>query len=82
MQAYSPTTDTHYDDWDDLVKANGYIATAIFRRGKKIWSWSVGPYSQDDANKARNRIRYKVKREGRPELELVVINVRPLWKDI
>jgi hypothetical protein len=76
MQAYSPTTDTHYDDWDDLVKA------AIFRRGKKIWSWSVGPYSQDDANKARNRIRYKVKREGRPELELVVINVRPLWKDI
>jgi hypothetical protein len=84
--AYSESTNTHYDSWDDLVaaEANGYIVTAVLHRGKQTWTWSIGPYDdQRLANNAKQRLKTRIKKErdSHPDTELVVITIRPLWKD-
>jgi len=81
--AYSPTTDTHYDSWDDLVaaEANGYVVTAVLRRGKQTWTWSVGPFdARRLAVNAKRRLRTRHRRAPQGT-ELVTITIRPLWKD-
>ena len=46
----------------------------------------VGPFpTEREANNARNRIRAKYRRqerEGRVGSDLVVISVKPAWKDV
>lgn len=87
VEAYSPTTDTHYPNWDALVEAeaNGYVVTAVLCNDTAtlFWSYSEGPYpSKDEASKARSRLRRRYRnRHSFPGTRLLVINVRPLWKD-
>lgn len=83
--AYSPETDTHYPSWEALVEAeaNGYVVVAIITSGKETWPYIVGPIpDKDEANKARNRLRAKWKREMRqyPLGQKVTFHVRPSWK--
>lgn len=86
IPAYSPTTDTHYDSWLDLVnaEANGWVATVILSRGpRKTWSWSVGPFdTKEEAEKQRAWMRRDSVKAAREDKALAVITttVRPLWK--
>jgi hypothetical protein len=83
--AYSPDTDTHYDNWDALVEAesNGYVVVAIVSNGKVSWPWVVGPYDDKlQADRARARLRRKLKREqDRFPSHTFSLYVRPAWKD-
>jgi hypothetical protein len=86
MKAYSDTTNTAYDSWDDLVaaEANGYTMTAIISNGKKTWPYVHGPFAtQEDARKEARRMRRKFQRDqrgGRYVHQTYQFFIRPLWK--
>lgn len=76
-----------YESWEELVAdtANGWVAVAIVSRGKESWPWVTGPYpTKQEANRARGRLRHKLKREIRnhecdPDTTAKFF-VRPCWK--
>ena len=75
-----------YDSWDDLVAAesNGYVASVILRQGKKVWTWTTGPWpTKREGNNARNRLRTKVNKTKAeyPKVEVLGYSVTPAWKD-
>lgn len=73
-----------YPSWDALVEAesHGYIVTAILRKKKTTFAWSVGTFdTKKDAANARQRMRAKHKRDPQGT-ELVATNIYPLWKEV
>jgi hypothetical protein len=87
VEAYSDATGKGYNSFDDLIyaEANGWVVVAILRKGVNTWPWVVGPFTdKPDAQRARNRLRTKLKREQQEQgHEQVAFNlfVRPSWKD-
>ncbi len=87
--AFSTTTGRHYDTWDQLIEAeaNGHLVTCIItgRKGK-VWPVSWGPFTTHaEANKFRNRMRAKFKREAKKpwspyQHQTYAWTVRPAWK--
>lgn len=74
-----------YPNWDALVEAeaNGHVVVAILTKGTMSWPWVSGSYStKKDADRARARLRTKLKREqlDHPDVEFSLF-VRPMWKD-
>lgn len=85
MEAYSSDSNKHYPSWEALVEAeaNGWVAVAMIRDDTKAWPWVQGPYpTQKEAQKARNRMRYRLKKDDwkYPALRYSLF-VRPAWKD-
>lgn len=82
MQAFSEATNTHYDSWDDLVRAesNGYVVVAIIENGRQRWPWIIGPFEdRSAAERARDRTRTKMRRQVGPGRSFSLF-VRPTWK--
>lgn len=81
IPAYSPTTDTHYKNWDALVKAesNGYVVVGTSDRHDTS-AIVIGPYAtKEEAQQARARLRPKWVREERPNK--ITTSIRILWKE-
>lgn len=80
MQAYSTETNTEYDSWEELLKAetNGYVVVIISDRPGTV-PYVIGPFdTQDDAVRARKKIQRKEKQAEAPHK--VHAFVRNLWK--
>lgn len=82
-EVYSAETQIRYDSWDDLVAAegNGYVVVGVTDRPNTV-PVVVGPYpDEQEAQKARVRLRRKWKKE---EAELgftARTHVRVCWKE-
>lgn len=89
IEAYSVQTDTVYENWYALIEAeaNGYVVTCIItstlQDKVRSWPWTIGPFeTEKEAEKVRNRLRAKFKREGeyRYPHQTYKWFVRPVWK--
>ena len=87
VQAHSSASGTTYPNWDALVaaEANGYVVVAIITKGHISWPYVHGTYDdKPEAERARNRLRTKLKREQRERSyddHSFSLFVRPAWKD-
>lgn len=82
IPAYSPTTNTHYPNWDALIQAesSGYVAVAIIDNGVEIWPWMVGPFAtKREASNQAASLRRQARRGEFDRLKVKVF-VRPAWK--
>ena len=83
---YSPDTGHHYLTWEDLIaaEANGWVVIGTSSRRDTV-PVVVGPFdTQEDARKARTRLRRKWQREERLEHGSdvkITTHVRVLWKE-
>lgn len=83
MEAYSPSTNTHYPSWEALVEAeaNGWVAVVLVSNDKQSWPWVEGPYStKREAKNACARKRTEFKRSGRDHAVTASFFVRPAWR--
>lgn len=81
LPAYSPTTDTHYENWQDLLQheAVGFMALVV-RPDKPTQPRMMGPYLvESDAVKAKRKLLRRAK-AMHPGVKILA-SVRPLWKD-
>lgn len=90
IEAYSSATNTTYPNWDALIEAeaNGHVAIAVLKhqRTGTIFTACFGPVptkreATNMAVRIRNRHRKDMAR-GDSESELLVVNVRPAWKEL
>lgn len=83
ITAYSGTTDTRYDSWEDLVaaEANGYVVVGVATGPKYTVPVVVGPMTHEEAMRRRPTLRSKWKREMGEGWSLKVF-IRPAWKDL
>lgn len=91
MEAYSVDTNTTYESWDDLIKAeaDGYVIVAVFERTLKSGDLQSvarvhGRYHTD--KKARSAAAYRrkwwkkqLREPGYENVRLLGVHVEPIW---
>lgn len=89
IPAYSPSTDTEYPSWDDLVaaEANGYAVVAIVTRPDSApYARTTGPFRDQKTARAQ-AARLRRRWNSAPGVGFLYgsrlsVRVEPLWKDL